>query len=187
MIFHPADSDLLFVVGEYEVRMVQASSGLTIKTFPTEGITTTCETDAVALNPTGSVLYVATNFSKRLLGFACQGTKIAFNLDTTNDQLVTQAERDEQRVECLAYSPMSREFPILFYAGNTLSAPVCHDITNHHAGDKTPSTIIQPGANVDPFLGKLCETSVFSVSFLSGLFADHHFVFHVQISVLRRR
>ena len=171
MIFHPADSDLLFLVGESEVRMVQPSSGLTIKSFPTAGIPTTCETDAVAINSKGSILYVATNFSKRLLAFACQGTKLTLDVDTTNVQLATPAEREEQRVECLPISPASEEYPILFYAGASFYIFVICDVVTHlSTGDKTFATVIQPGADAHPFQTKLCNTSVFSISFVNGLF-----------------
>ena len=116
LIFSPVDPEFLFLIGEKEVKLVHVPTNKALKTFPTKGIDTRCETDAVAVNAAGTELFVATNFSKRLLCFATQGCKLKWDISTANENL-SDDEQPKQHVESLLLADVGDGCQTLFYAG----------------------------------------------------------------------
>jgi hypothetical protein len=120
MVFDPSDPDYLFLVGEKEVRLVALQENVTIKKFPIGGTSIACETDAVAVHPTGQFLFVATNFTRRLICFATQGTRLLWNVSTDNEE--PQGDEDDaQAVQSLALITLADQEQTLFFAGMSYS------------------------------------------------------------------
>ena len=119
MIFHPSDPDFLFLVGDSDVRLVALATQATVKIFPVQH-DMTCETDAVAVDPSGQLFYVATNFSRRVICFAAQGgAHIMWDVSTFNVELEDD-EVAEHAVQSLSYVTHQRDQgnrSYMFFAG----------------------------------------------------------------------
>jgi hypothetical protein len=122
LIFSPVDSEYVFLVGEAEVKLVHVPTGQVLKNFPSQDIDTRCETDAVAVNADGTQLFVATNFSKRLLCFATQGAKLKWDVSLENDSLDDE-ELTQQSVQSLLLTDLGDGVLTLFVAGKFQCRP----------------------------------------------------------------
>ena len=165
MIFHPTDSDFLLLVGESDVRLVALETEATVKKFPVAH-NMTCETDAVAVHPSGQFFYVATNFSRRVICFAAQGgAHVMWDVSTFNEELEDD-EADEHSVQSLSFLTRQGDQGdgyALFFAGifqNRIDSSLILFI-----GDRTP--LVRVGledGNLRPY-GEMTRTSVFSFAF----------------------